>query len=38
MTEDDCTSTKDDVQDLTKKYESQVGDLAKAKESEVMDD
>ena len=38
MTEDDYTSTKDDVQDLTKKYESQVGDLAKAKESEVMDD
>ena len=38
MTEDDCTGTKDDVQDLTKKYESQVGELAKTKESEVMDD
>jgi|TARA_B100000073_G_C23673095_1_gene549454 ribosome recycling factor len=37
MTEDDVESTKSDVQDLTKKYELQVGDLAKAKEVEVME-
>ena len=37
MTEDDVESTKSDVQDLTKKYESQVGDLAKSKEVEVME-
>lgn len=38
MTEDDCDGTKEEVQDLTKKFESQVGDLAKAKEAEVMED
>jgi ribosome recycling factor len=38
MTEDDVSSTKDDVQELTKKFEAQVGDLAKAKEVEVMED
>ncbi len=38
MTEDDVSSTKDDVQELTKKFETQVGDLAKAKEAEVMED
>lgn len=38
MTEDDCNSTKEEVQDLTKKFEGQVGDLAKAKETEVMED
>lgn len=38
MTEDDCSSTKDDVQELTKKFEAQVGDLAKAKEAEVMEE
>jgi ribosome recycling factor len=37
MTEDDVESVKDDVQELTKKFESQVGDLAKAKEVEVME-
>ena len=38
MTEDDCTNTKEEVQDLTKKLEGHVSDLAKAKETEVMDD
>jgi ribosome recycling factor len=38
MTEDDVSSTKDEVQELTKKFETQVGDLAKAKEAEVMED
>ncbi len=37
MTEDDCDRTKEDVQELTKTYESKVGDLAKAKETEVME-
>ena len=37
LTEDDCDSTKEEVQELTKKYESKVGDLAKAKEAEVME-
>lgn len=38
MTEDDVESAKEDVQELTKKFETQVGDLAKAKETEVMED
>ena len=38
MSEDDCNGTKEDIQDLTKKFEGQVSDLAKAKEIEVMDD
>lgn len=37
MTEDDVESVKEDVQELTKTFESQVGDLAKAKEVEVME-
>jgi ribosome recycling factor len=37
MTEDDVESAKEDVQELTKKFETQVGDLAKAKEVEVME-
>ena len=37
LTEDDCESTKEDVQELTKKYEAKVGDLARAKEAEVME-
>ena len=37
LTEDDCDSTKEDVQELTKKYEAQVGDLARGKEAEVME-
>lgn len=37
LTEDDCDRCKEDVQELTKKYEAGVGDLAKTKESEVME-
>ena len=37
MSEDDCKRLKDEVQELTKKFEGQANDLAKAKESEVMD-
>ena len=38
MTEDDRDETKKEIQELTKKYEAQANDLAKAKEAEVMDD
>jgi ribosome recycling factor len=38
ITEDDLKSTKDEVQDLTKKFEDRANDLAKAKESEVMEE
>ena len=37
MTEDDVESAKEDVQELTKKFETQVGDFARAKEVEVME-
>jgi ribosome recycling factor len=37
LTEDDSDSVKEDVQELTKKFENKVGDLAKAKEAEVME-
>ena len=37
LTEDDRDSLKDEIQELTKKYEAKVGDLAKAKETEVME-
>ncbi|MEM6798495.1 MAG: ribosome recycling factor [Planctomycetota bacterium] len=36
--EDDCKSYKEDIQELTNKYESQASDLAKAKEAEVMEE
>jgi ribosome recycling factor len=38
LSEDECKSTKDEVQELTKKFEDQANDLAKAKEAEVMED
>ena len=38
MTEDDRDSTKDKVQELTKKYEGRVNSTADAKEKDVMDD
>lgn len=38
FSEDMRDETKDAVQDLTKKYESQVNEKASAKEKEVMDD
>jgi ribosome recycling factor len=37
LTEDDCETCKEEVQELTKKYEGQVGELAKTKEAEVME-
>ena len=37
MTEDDVESAKEEVQELTKTYEGKVGDLAKTKEAEVME-
>jgi ribosome recycling factor len=35
--EDDCAKAKEEVQELTKKYEASVGELAKSRESEVME-
>ena len=37
ITEDDCEALKEEIQELTKTYEDQANDLAKAKEAEVMD-
>lgn len=38
MTEDDLKGTKEEVQNLTKKFEDKANDLAKAKEAEVMEE
>ncbi|MCI0737849.1 MAG: ribosome recycling factor [Gemmataceae bacterium] len=38
ISEDDCEKAKEEIQELTKKYEQRVTDLAKAKEAEVMED
>lgn len=38
MTEDDRDQTKDNVQELTKKYEGSVNKMAEGKEKEVMED
>ena len=38
MSEDQAATLKDDIQELTKKYEGNVNDQAKAKESEVMEE
>jgi ribosome recycling factor len=37
LTEDDRDALKDEIQELTKKNEAKIGDLAKAKEAEVME-
>jgi ribosome recycling factor len=37
ISEDDRDSSKDEVQELTKKFEEQVGELAKARETDVME-
>lgn len=37
MGEDDCKSLKDEIQELTKKYENLANDLQKAKEAEVSE-
>lgn len=36
--EDDCSRMKDEIQELTKKHESQATDMAKAKETDVMEE
>lgn len=38
MSEDECATVKDQVQDLTKKYEGMVNDKAAVKETEIMED
>jgi ribosome recycling factor len=38
LTEDECDQAKEQVQDLTKKFEGKVNDMAAAKEKEVMND
>ncbi|MEM7782748.1 MAG: ribosome recycling factor [Planctomycetota bacterium] len=38
LSEDQRDDIKDQVQELTKKYETQAADIAKARESEVMED
>jgi ribosome recycling factor len=38
LTEDERDFVKKEIQDLTKKFEDQANDLAKAKEAEVMED
>ncbi len=37
FSEDDCKALKEQVQELTKTYETKVNDLAKAKEKEIME-
>lgn len=37
ISEDDRDSAKEDVQEMTKKYEDEVSELAKARESDVME-
>lgn len=37
LSEDECKSVKEDIQELTKKYEAAASDMAKSRESEVMD-
>jgi ribosome recycling factor len=38
ISEDERDSAKDEIQEMTKKYESKVNDMAKTRESEVMED
>ncbi len=38
LTEDDCKQTKERIQDLTKKFEGKVNDMASNKEKEVMEE
>ena len=37
ISEDDRDSSKEEVQELTKKYEDEVSEVAKARESDVME-
>lgn len=38
ISEDDRDKAKEEIQELTKKYETTVGDLAKSRETDVMDE
>ena len=38
LSEDDRDKVKDDIQELTKKYENLAGDMAKTREKDVMED
>ena len=38
LSEDDRDQIKEEIQELTKKYEGDANDLAKAREKEVMED
>ncbi len=38
ISEDQCKDVKDQIQELTKKYEASVADSAKSREAEVMED
>ena len=38
ISEDDCDGAKEEVQNLTKQYEAQATDLARAREKDVMED
>ncbi|QDU27525.1 Ribosome-recycling factor [Anatilimnocola aggregata] len=37
LSEDECKTLKEEIQELTKKYENAAGDMAKTREAEVMD-
>lgn len=37
LTEDECKKVKEDVQELTKKFENSAGEMAKTREAEVME-
>ncbi len=37
LSEDECQSVKDEIQDLTKRYETQAGELAQTRETDVME-
>ena len=38
LSEDECKSLKEEIQELTKKYENRASDFARSKEAEVMED
>jgi len=38
LSEDECSRLKEEIQELTRRYEARAGELAKVKEAEVMED
>ena len=38
LSEDDCAKLKEEIQEFTKQYEGQASDLARARETDVMDE